>query len=394
MAGQWLGNYGYRKAVSIPAANVIGSGIHTNFPVLIDITDTDLVSAANGGLVQDDNGWDIVFTSTSAPTTQLNHEIEDFDATTGRIVAWVQVPSLNTSADNTFYICFGDPLITTDPSTTATWDPAAYLAVYHFKEDDNLDEATDQRMDAINNGSVNTGGLIGNAQDFQSADNVDFINLSSVDVVGSAITLSAWVNPRSLGNPDASIIHRGRRISSVNYSVWMLGTHNSGQLQFRMINNVPAQLNYQPVVTSLTTGSWQYTTAIYDGTTMNLADNGQMVGGGRAETNPIASGFDMHVIVGNAPSNFNVRQPFDGTIDEVRIQRVARSQGWLETEYNNQLNPTSFYTGPGTLEIKNDDPCDAIELPVNECYTPGIFTNVNSTKSAVADPSCGNYGDV
>jgi hypothetical protein len=38
---------------------------------------------------------------------------------------------------------------------------------------------------------------------------------------------------------------------------------------------------------------------------------------------------------------------FYGFIDEVRVSNIARSAAWILTEYNNQLNPTAFYTiGP------------------------------------------------
>jgi len=39
------------------------------------------------------------------------------------------------------------------------------------------------------------------------------------------------------------------------------------------------------------------------------------------------------------PSNF-----FEGKIDEARISNVNRSSGWIKTSYNNQNDPSSFYT--------------------------------------------------
>ena len=35
---------------------------------------------------------------------------------------------------------------------------------------------------------------------------------------------------------------------------------------------------------------------------------------------------------------------FNGLIDEVRISNTARSPSWILTEYNNQNNPSTFYT--------------------------------------------------
>src|SRR5579875_367965 len=61
----------------------------SNFPVLISRTDADLKSAANGGLVQNSNGYDIIFTD-STETTKLDHEIEKYVASTGEVEMWVR----------------------------------------------------------------------------------------------------------------------------------------------------------------------------------------------------------------------------------------------------------------------------------------------------------------
>ena len=35
---------------------------------------------------------------------------------------------------------------------------------------------------------------------------------------------------------------------------------------------------------------------------------------------------------------------FNGTIDEVRVSNVVRSEGWINTSYHNQNSPSTFYT--------------------------------------------------
>jgi len=58
----------------------------TGFPVLISI-DSD----SNLSIEAQDNGYDIVFTNDSG--SQLNHEIELFNGTTGELIAWVNAKS-------------------------------------------------------------------------------------------------------------------------------------------------------------------------------------------------------------------------------------------------------------------------------------------------------------
>ena len=75
----------FRREIDFVDAQVV-TGPHTNFPVLISLTLADLKTTANGGNVQNANGYDIIFTSDQAGNTQLAHEIESYTASTGKII--------------------------------------------------------------------------------------------------------------------------------------------------------------------------------------------------------------------------------------------------------------------------------------------------------------------
>ncbi len=85
--------YAFRREIDIVDAKVV-SGPHTNFPILISETIAELKTTANSGKVENASGYDIIFTSDQAGTTQLAHEIESYDASTGQVVMWVRVESL------------------------------------------------------------------------------------------------------------------------------------------------------------------------------------------------------------------------------------------------------------------------------------------------------------
>lgn len=53
-------------------------------------------------------------------------------------------------------------------------------------------------------------------------------------------------------------------------------------------------------------------------------------------------------LVGDAPEpEYGAKNGYEGTIDELRIATVARTSGWIATEYANQSSPATFYTvGP------------------------------------------------
>jgi hypothetical protein len=57
-----------------------------------------LATVANGGLVQNPNGYDIIFTSDCAGTQKLDHEIESYRPATGTVAFWVRIPTLSHTA--------------------------------------------------------------------------------------------------------------------------------------------------------------------------------------------------------------------------------------------------------------------------------------------------------
>ena len=76
-------------------------------------------------------------------------------------------------------------------------------------------------------------------------------------------------------------------------------------------------------------------------------------------TSPLKTGnvppsmAEQHVWIGHADQMQNVpwSSPWVGDLDEVRISRVARSAGWIQTEYNNQNNPTTFSTAGAPVGV-------------------------------------------
>lgn len=95
--------YAYRRTITIDHAKVVNSA-QTNFPLLVSGTYSYLATPANGGNVQNANGYDVIFTSDSGCTTKLDHEVETYNATTGAVNYWVRLPSLSNTTDTTLYL--------------------------------------------------------------------------------------------------------------------------------------------------------------------------------------------------------------------------------------------------------------------------------------------------
>jgi hypothetical protein len=111
----------YRKKITIDKTKVDSN--LTDFPILVSLTDANLSTFAQS------DGRDIYFTASDG-TTRLKREIEDYNSTTGTLIAWVKVPSLSSTVDTNIYMHFGN----TDENNTNdkdVWD-SNYVLVHHF----------------------------------------------------------------------------------------------------------------------------------------------------------------------------------------------------------------------------------------------------------------------
>ena len=175
LSAQWLEGYSSRIKVTIPATQIAGSSPHSDFPVLVSTTIADLRTTANGGYVEHSWGYDIAFSEDHSTT--LYHQVEEYNPETGQLIAWVRIPVLNPLSDYEFYIYFGNPDISIDPSTRSTWSND-YVSVYHLHDDEN--DGTYRFNDGTNFGSLNATGKIADGQVFNGSS--QYIDLSLIHI--------------------------------------------------------------------------------------------------------------------------------------------------------------------------------------------------------------------
>ncbi len=121
----FMGNQGlYIKKITIDHDKVDGS--LTDYPLMISLTDSDLASKAQN------DGDDIFFTQSDG-VSQLDHEIEYFDGSTGELVVWVRIPSLSSSSDTEIYMLYGDPDCGSQENPEGVYD-SYFRMVQHLEE--------------------------------------------------------------------------------------------------------------------------------------------------------------------------------------------------------------------------------------------------------------------
>ena len=117
------GTWNSRKMLTINHGQVAGN--LTNFPVLISVTDSDLAAGAQA------SGNDILFTAADG-LTKLNHDLPVYVSATGQMVAWVNVPSLSSTADTVIYLYYGNGSAGAQANVPGTWP--GYQGVWHLSE--------------------------------------------------------------------------------------------------------------------------------------------------------------------------------------------------------------------------------------------------------------------
>lgn len=347
-------NYSFGKQILVDPAQVSGATDLNDFVMLVSFTDPDLRTTSNGGHVENASGYDIIFTEGDCSTV-LDHQIESYDPSTGEYIAWVRIPLLFATSNTNIHMYYGNNLIASDPSTTNVWG-AAYAAVYHMNQTPagappQIDDFTSNGNDGSANGGMGTPDLvnahIGQGIDFDG--NNDFIDCgsdASTDPTGD-LTVSAWIYSRSASG---HIINRGGGWNDPGYSLFHLGNQIRIELQRSGEKDI--------VDNGISINQWHYVALTYDVSTGTIRCyiDGVEQGNTGVHTGPI----------GNPVENLNIGRKeqnayyFNGIIDEGRVIHARRNGDWMMTEYNNQQNPSSFYTV--SAENNASDLC--ILLPV------------------------------
>jgi hypothetical protein len=321
----------YRKEVTIDHEMVEGD--LSNFPILIRTVDTDLVGKAQ------DDGDDILFMDDTA-SIKLYHEIELFDDSSGELICWVNIGSLSSSQDTTFYMYYGNPDCNNQQNPPGVWD-SGYVMVQH------LDEPSGTHYDStvygndgtyINGTDQNAEGYIDGADGFDGTDDwIDCGNDDSFDLT-KELTLEAWVNRTG----DGYGIYLGIISRSGN-------SYNRYQLRYKPGNN-SAQFflgdgsGYEIVDSDndLALNEWTHLVATWDGTNMYIFVNGiEQTNVSTFTSSPVTASKVLEI------GRYTEQNYFQGIIDEIKISNIYRDSSWIITEYNNQNDPTKFLTfGP------------------------------------------------
>ena len=402
----------YRRMVIIDHTKV--NDDLTDFPVLIQVTDDHLASMAQS------DGDDILFADSHG--VKLDHEIEDYDSTTGGLTVWVRVPFLSATRDTVLYMYYGNASAGNQENAQGVWD-SNFVMVQH------LDETSGTHYDSTLNDNDGTtvvvmdqdaAGQIDGADRFDGT--ITFVrvpNDASLQFGEGGFTAEAWIYPESVRDAGgARIVNNRGTGGGGQHKGWQLKIADAaGQWKFRDCSIDDAADNYQSYEGTTTYGyrQWVQVVMVYDADQeLRFYANGGLDG-----TVPVGSygdiTNDLPTIIGASLADGGVegaddKQYFNGIIDEVRLSNVARSAGWISTSYNNQNDPGSFvivpeadleldksvdnaspHTGEDvvfTVALTNNGPAAATGVEVEDALLAG-FSYVSDDSDGAYDPGTG-----
>ncbi len=341
--------------ITVNHNKVEGDDDLSDFPVYFDITNAALKSATNGGSVASEYGYDVQLTNQVG--ARLNIELIDYEPTTGRIKFWGSVDVLKAGSNTILYLRHGNiDSSTTDPSSTNTWSED-YKSVYHFED---LNDATGNNNTATNYGASTANGKLSGSYKFNgSSDYMRVPYSTSLNIGGKNLTMSAWVKIDPSPSDDAPFAAKGPSVNQEAYMFGVDGGTSPVKINSRVTTNTG---HYRHDAGSLPTSEWALVHFVYDG----LATSNQKrvyVNGNLAYT----AGAAGDIKQGNHDMFIGKRlyadnRYLDGKLDELRISCSSSSAGWVGTEYNNQHNPSTFYSLSTGTECTDPVPVTWLEF--------------------------------
>jgi len=333
----WSPEWQYRRKITIDHTKVTAD--QTNFPMLVDITDIGFSTKAQT------DGDDFVFTNSAQ--SKLDHQIENYDSASGRLIAWVRIPLLSVTTDTVLYLYYGNPSATSQQNPTTVWD-SSFRMILH------LNEKTGTQYDSTvngNNGTPNNGVLAGVSGKIDGADTFDGVNdyvevphSSTITGFTSAFTASFWLRLDDTARRQAIL---NKFDSTGNQRGWFIEyqTHPSyGKVLGFFASQDGVSYREWYASFSPTAGTWYGVTVIWESNTVPrfYVNDAQVTTINTGTINSIYNNAGTPLHIGR--STYNTARYLRGSLDEIRISNPARSASWIMTCYNNEKDPSSFYT--------------------------------------------------
>ncbi len=333
----------YRRAIAIAGSSVTAA--LTDFPLLVSLaSDAGLRDHARA------NGFDIAFED--AAGTQLAYERQAYASATGKLVAWVHLPTL--AASTTIYMTYGNAQVATDQQQPIAAWPASYRGVWHLEEPTGtLHDATQNHSDATaaNGLQLAATGVIGTGVRFGGiATSAGLYPQLAVPDSGPLqplvmmATLSAWleVDVPAAGRYQTILTSGNAPNDGFSWTFQADGDYyfypwagNTNDVD--LVTNPIAATTWHHVAVTLDYGA--HSVILYiDGVPATNAMTGVTMANWTSPAGHASWLWGWNAGFGTQPGDLV------GGLDEIRVESIVRPAPFIKATFANQRSPGTFYT--------------------------------------------------
>ena len=237
--------------------------------------------------------------------------------------------------------------VTVNVSNAAPPAPVGLVAGWPFDEGSGTsadDISGNANTGTLVNGPARVAGRYGNGLGFDGGnDYLTVPNSPSLNLSGSAMTLSMWINPLAGGGDQVPFAKFWNATMSSPY--YQYGLELIGGTTPHFFVGTPGGLVGASMGSSLAVNQWSHLAVVFDGTRANFFVNGSPASSPQISASTLSvTPRDSTLRMGADASPW---QFFRGTLDDVRLYSRAQSQPEVQTDMNTQLAAPGPGPGPG-----------------------------------------------
>ncbi|MBN2036709.1 MAG: DUF2341 domain-containing protein [Chitinispirillaceae bacterium] len=318
-----------------------------DFPLLIrlDSSHFNFSQARN-------SGEDVRFIKTDG--TILSHEIEHWVAAEKQATIWVKLDTVYGNSDRqAIMILWGNATAAQASEGAAVFDTAlGFRAVFHLDNTSNLSDASANLSNGTNYGALNAEGVTGGALEFINGQptyvmfpHKDNLDAASLLENPTGCTFSWWMFPYEdldtiSGTTRRNIISKGVNWNDDVDQDWAVFI-SEDTLLFEGHSLESSEIDKFATAgtpnASWDAQKWYHITFAYDRQTVQWFINGEPDGPGVAFDYTFDNSVDKaDISIGRHYNSMPVEEVFNGVLDEIRIENIRRSAGWVKLSYMNQ----------------------------------------------------------
>lgn len=327
-----LEGFSGRKKISIDPVKIKSTEVLRGIPVLINVRFDELRQQEFGGAVFNKEGKDFVFTAADGLTV-IPFEIERYDPTSGKLLAWVRPDSLlpGASAHELFLYYGNDDNVNAQSPLTFG---APYAAVWHLNGGFTVSGEIPFAGESI--GLKDEEGRFAGAKEFLAYDATfaSFEKNEALDFSGN-VSVSAWVKTNE-SSDNQYIFTNSYKKGGCN-----LYLNKENKLVFEVINENGKVTSTERAKAGkkLNAAEWYSVAGVYNEKEGKLFT---YINGELNDEVPAIKAYSKggNVVLGAV--NEKCHGYFNGTLDEVRIANVAFNSAFIATAYASESDPESF----------------------------------------------------